>query len=338
MLQADAAAEPEHGPKEAVPPWLARQQPSLADLFGASSSDEEQATEKAGKSAASRAVEANPSKASLHTDSLQANRNANTADSTAGAAQTAVSAAVSGLRMRTPQTEVPDPAARVTVDTGAQGPGKTAASMPKQRKQRIGHSAVTEHDPSSGARLLQLSLPSAKGGSEVSQHTAPMTQSGGGRVGSNRTGALEPAVPEDYNDEEEGNTPKFGAEGADPWDAVSSDEDAGKEIPGASSADSDGPESSKIAVRGGGATRGQNGSQNATQASTSATQEAKKPSIPESLKQALAAQVQLLTACCISMLVACTAKRSLEPARVSTTWSFLLSPDYCSPQICSRAE
>ena len=190
MQKADASAEPQQGPKEAVPPWLASQQPNLADLFGASSSDEEQAPEQAVKPAAAIPTKASPDTAHLGTDSLQAARKGTFADSAAGAMQTDVSM-------------------------------------------------------------------------------------------------------KDYNDEEEGNTPKFGAQGIDAWDAVVSDEDAGKATPGASSADSDGPQPSDSAARERAADRGQNGSRNTAQANTSTAQETKKSSISESLKQALAAQVWL---------------------------------------------
>ena len=292
MQQADAAAEPGQEPKEAVPPWLARQQPNLADLFGGSSSDEEQAQQQAAKTAARRAGEALPGKARLKTDSSKAFRTGVAADFSAGGAQAAVSAAGNGLSTSALQPEVPNPApTRITQRNGKAGrPAIEAIVTPAKRMPGMNHSAVAqqlEQDLSGSEQPPALGLLSGIRTDDASQQKSQ-------NRGSKRRDPWKPVVLEDYNDEEEGNTPKFGVVGTDPWDAAVSDKDARRATPGASSSESDGPQpSSTSAARQRGAGRHQNGGQNTAQASTGAAQEAKKSSIHESLKQALAAQVRL---------------------------------------------
>ncbi len=96
------------GPNEAVPPWLARQQPDLPDLFGASSSDDDQAPEQAPKSAGGTLDAANSDQTHTGADSLQAPKKGTSTTAAANSlTQTAVPAASSGLGTSTQQPELP---------------------------------------------------------------------------------------------------------------------------------------------------------------------------------------------------------------------------------------
>lgn len=314
-----SSAGTQQDPKEAVPPWLAGQKPDLTELFGASSSDEERAPEQAARPAAGRAGEAKPSQACFGTDNLQATKRTPAAEGAEEAKQTDLSAADDGLKIRTLRPEVPNPVPDGKGGGSAQRLANAAAKTPGQR---INYSAVAEqlksckdaphaggssgcNTPRGGRGNSQpklragssteqppaVSLHSATEGGIASQNLSSM-QGRGITPGSKRRDPWAPVLLDDDDADEGGDTPRFGTARTGPWEPMNSDKDASRVTPGSSSADSDAPQPKRTAAQGRGADRRQNGaSRNTAQTKASAGLEPKKSSIPESLKQALAAQV-----------------------------------------------
>ena len=283
MQQAEGpSAQTQQGPKEAMPPWLARQQPKLADLFGASSSDNEQAPEQAALPANGRADEVNPCTAPA--SSTQAIRKDTTANNaSAESAQNGVSAAGSGLRVNTPQPQLPSSALSANKSGGLQSPAKAAGENPGQHRQRINYSAVAKqlkrHPSGSASLYTQTEL----------LRSAPASRGSSGHV---RAKADEAAVLHSGNAEDESETPK-GPAPRDLWESADSDEEASRESLDDRSADDNSAQLRSSSAEGRGADRRRNRTREAVRADSTASREAKKPSIPKSLKQALAAQVSL---------------------------------------------
>ena len=321
------------GPNEAVPPWLARQQPDLPDLFGASSSDDDQAPEQAPKSAGGTLDAANPDQTHTGADSLQAPKKGTSTTAAANSlTQTAVPAASSGLGTSTQQPELPASPLGAQREGEAQRRTKAAAETPAQRAQRINYGAVAvqlKREPSDRVSLdkqlgssqavqpcrgssgqdratadggngrlkrkagsmteqpAAMSLPSTYSGGKASQKLLSI-QSQGARSGSKRRDAWAPVVLDDSDADEEGDTPRYGTARTGPWEA---DEDASRATPGDTSGDSGGPQPKSTAAKGRGADRRQKGSRISAQGNASANPEDRKTSIPDALKQALAAEV-----------------------------------------------
>ena len=235
-------------------------------------------------------------------------------------------AAEDGLKISTLQPEVADPAPGAKGDGRAQRPAHAAAQAPGQR---INYSAVAEQlksgkdAPLAGGSCGRGAPRGGRGGSQPRQragssveqppaarlHSATegatasqklsSVQGRGSRSGSKRRDPWAPVVLDDGDADEGGDTPRIGTARTDPWEAAASDKDASRATPGSSSADSDGPQPKHTAAQGRRADRRQNGSRSTVQANISANPEPKKSSIPESLKQALAAQA------CLAMLPRC---------------------------------
>lgn len=323
------------GPNEAVPPWLARQQPDLADLFVASSSDDVQAPEQATKSVGGTLDAANPDQTHTGADSLQAPKKGTSTTAAANSlTQTAAPAAsyCSGLGTSTQQPELPASPLGAQREGEAQRRTKAAAMTPAQRAQRINYGAVAaqlKREPSDSISLdkqlgssqavqpcrgssgqdratadggngrlkrkagsmteqpAAMSLPSTYSGGKASQKLLSI-QSQGARSGSKHRDAWAPVVLDDSDADEEGDAPRYGTARTEPWEA---DKDASRATPGDTSADIGGPQPKSTAAKGRGADRRQKGSRISAQGNASANPEDRKTSIPEALKQALAAEV-----------------------------------------------
>lgn len=355
----------QQGLKEPVPPWLTRQQPDLADLFGASSSEDDQAPEQAPKSADGNLDGANSDQAHTRAESLQASTKA----ATNGLTQSAVTAAGKVLRVSTQQPELPASSLGARREGIAPRPAKAAAETSAQRAQRIDYGAVAaqlKREPSDSAipnrqlgssqavqpsrglpghekarddggngRLKRkagsmteqpaaMSLPPKSNTDKASQRLSSK-QSRGATSGSTRSNAWAPVVSEGSDAEEGGDTPRFDIARTGPWEP---NEDASRGTPGDTSADSDGPKPSSMGAEGRSAERHRKGSQKPVQANANADPERKKSSIPEVLKQALAAEVWLAVAfLTLSMLhtLLCDVARPAYAWRVMPTCSRLVS-------------
>jgi len=345
-----SGAAAEQDLKEAMPPWLAHKQPGMADLFGASSSDDEQTPEKAAKADTSKleqiASGAGLQAPSLHdtgrlNDSSRAEKGVrNQVRKSAAAAKAAADADLrsSALKQEPP---VPTPALGKRRE-GAQISVTPIDVLPEQHKPRIDYSAVAkrlrgeasgdaglDRQPSADRPALGKRASSdgvravpdradakegmkGKAGSMVGQasaktsastpegNTASKKLSGEPKqapnLGSKGRDPWEAVISDDAASDDEGDTPKLGNRRKDPWAAAASDDDVSTASGDASSAASEGiPQNGTAAQRG--ADRRQKGKRKASHAGIGAKPEPKKPSIPDSLKQALAVQVSVSPRC-----------------------------------------
>jgi len=354
QVAGSSGAAAEQDPKEAMPPWLAHKQPGMADLLGASSSDNEQTPENAAKADTSKLKQI-ASGAGLQAPSLHDNgRLINSSRAQKGvpnqvrnSAAAAKAAADADLRSSALKQEslVPTPTLS-KLREGAQISVPSTDVSPEQQKLQIDYSAVAkrlrrevsgsaglDRQPladrtapgkraSSGSVRAVPVTANAKGGmkrkavsitgqasgktsaSAPEGNTAPKMLSVDPRqapdLGSKGRDPWEAVISDDAASDDEGDTPKLGNRHKDPWAAAACDDDISMASGDASSAGSEGvPQNGTAAQRG--ADRRQNRKRKASHAGIGAKAEPKKPSIPDSLKQALAVQVYALPRCLYHM-------------------------------------
>ena len=363
QVAGSSGAAAEQDPKEAMPPWLARKQPGMADLFGVSSSDDEQTPEKTAKADTSKPKQT-ASGAGLQAPSLHDNGTFNDSSRAEKGVQNQVrnsaagakAAADADLRSSAVKQEPPVPTPTLgKLREGAQISVTPTEVLLEQHKPQIDYSAVAKRlrrEASGGAGLdKQPSADRAAPGKRASSgsvrpvpdradakegikrkaastrgqasakasasaaegNTAPkklsVEQRRATNLGSKGRDPWEAAISDDAGSDDEGDTPKLGNGRKDPWAAAASDDDASMASGDASSAASEGvPQNGTAAQRG--ADRRQKGKRKASHAGIGAKPEPKKPSIPDSLKQALAVQVSVLPRC-LCHLQQCTLYRAI---------------------------
>ena len=308
-VQASAVAEQE--PKAAVPPWLAAQQAAaehaaMQDLFGASSSDDEKApagsslvpTKAFDESGAEGKGDASAQDLSSVAEAgVPVLKAEEPAESQQGFTQAAGSNAMGGKLpdSASEQTSKKDPkirsssrpasANKVGVTVGSSGAGAVDIAEGRIDYARVAERLRQKASGVEGTRDTRKG--SAKKRKKHFDPWEPVLES----EGPARSGSIgRDAVAEG------GHTPRR----MEPWGAAGSDEDASMGLHDDSSAASD---STKNRSRPAAPGRGGSAKGKALQPAGSAKLEPKKPTIPEALKQSLAAQV-LFTPTLVSGVIA----------------------------------
>lgn len=343
---AGPSAAAQKDPKEAMPPWLAQGRSRMEDLFGSSSSDDEQeptggahqtspgtpGQADANAAADTQALSGQKAEKEAHpsgqaSKSGEAKQRLNGAKAAAGPAASAPRAAP-----RIGQSKLSE-SAQAALD--ASTVAAHAGEIPQQRKQRIDYSAVAERlkrEPSAAAAVEHqkssdtTATPVKTGPSALARDSAVKTQvvenadstaicvrrehmpsKAVNPINARKEGQgrdpWEPVMEEGLTPKlgnspeglwdsqgEGGGTPKSSSRRGGPWrGTVINDDDCLASHDGSSAASDSIQQQSRTAARGSGE-RGKK-RKGVSQAASSAIPEAKKSKIPESLKQALAAQV-----------------------------------------------